>query len=120
LHEDLEHFRAASQELGFTAAVSKGAAGLVCARLLIQTARPLGGLIDQDIADSMRRCASASSERAAGSATTGARCSRPARCSTTWASCRGRHRIARGEAQSFEQRLARRGVSAHLRPTMVA
>jgi hypothetical protein len=41
LHEDLEHFRAASQQLGFTTAVSKGAAGLVCARLLIQTGRPL-------------------------------------------------------------------------------
>jgi hypothetical protein len=27
LHEDLEHFRAASHQLGFTAAVSKGAAG---------------------------------------------------------------------------------------------
>jgi hypothetical protein len=51
LHEDLAHFRAASQELGFTAAVSKGAAGLVCARLLIQTGRPLAGLTDQDIAD---------------------------------------------------------------------
>ena len=31
--------------------MSKGAAGLVCARLLIQTGRPLAGLTDQDIAD---------------------------------------------------------------------
>ncbi|MCA1677583.1 MAG: hypothetical protein LC777_00865 [Actinobacteria bacterium] len=50
LHDDLQRFRAASCELGFTSQVSKGAAGLVAARLLIQTGRPLMQLTDEDIA----------------------------------------------------------------------
>jgi len=50
LHTDLERFRAASRELGFTSQVSKGAASLVVARLLIQTGRTLAELTDEDIA----------------------------------------------------------------------
>jgi integrase len=121
LHEDLEHFRAASQELGFTTAVSKGAAGLVCARLLIQTGRPLRGLTDQDVADfdQALRDRQQRTGRGIGHYGRALFSTRSVLYHLGIVSRPPSHR-ARTEAQSFEQRLASRGVSARLRPTIVA
>jgi hypothetical protein len=121
LHEDLAHFRAASQELGFTAAVSKGAAGLVCARLLIQTGRPLAGLTDQDIADFDQALRERQQRTARGVGHYG-RALFSARSVLYHLGTISRppsHR-ARTEAQGFDELLARRGVTDQLRPTMVA
>jgi hypothetical protein len=49
LYDDLERFRAAARELGFTEAVSKACSCMIAARLLIQTGRPLAELTEQDI-----------------------------------------------------------------------
>jgi hypothetical protein len=121
LQVDLERFRAASRELGFTSQVSKGAAGLIAARLLIQTGRPLAELTDEDIAsfDAALRERQARTGRGTshyGCALFSARSvlyhlgilSRPPS-----------HR-ARTEAQSMEQRLGRWGVSDEIRPTLFA
>jgi hypothetical protein len=121
LHEDLEHFRAASQQLGFTAAVSKGAAGLVCARLLIQTGRPLHGLTDQDIADFDQALRERQQRTGRGISHYG-RALFSARSVLYHLGILSRppsHR-ARSEPQSFDERLARRGVTEQMRSTMVA
>jgi integrase len=121
LHEDLEHFRAASQELGFTAAVSKGAAGLVCARLLIQTGRPLHALTDHDIADfdHALRERQLRTGRGIGHYGRALFSTRSVLYHLGILSRPPSHR-ARTEAQGFDELLARRGVTDQLRPTMVA
>lgn len=121
LRGDLERFRATTRSLGFTSEVSKGAAGMVAARLLIQTGRPLAGLIDEDIAafaaalrDRQRRTGRSTAHY--GRALFATRSvlyhlgilSRPPTLH------------ARTEAESYEQRLKRFGVSDQLRPTFVA
>ena len=96
LHADLEQFRVASRELGFTAPVSKGAAGLVAARLLIQTGRRLAALTDEDIAAFDAALRERQVRTGRGTGHYGRRCSLRGRCSTTSASCRGRRRTAPG------------------------
>ncbi len=121
LQTDLEHFRATTLALGFTSDVSKGAAGMVAARLLIQTGRPLAGLTDADISEfdaalRARQLRTGRSTLHYGRALFATRSvlyhlgvlSRPP-------SLR-----ARTEAQGYDQRLERYGVSAQLRPTFVA
>jgi hypothetical protein len=49
LRDDLERFLTATRELGFAASVSRGATGLVAARVLIQTGKPLAGLTAEDL-----------------------------------------------------------------------
>ena len=49
LRDELERFRTATRELGFAASVSRGATGLVAARVLIQTGKPLAGLTAEDL-----------------------------------------------------------------------
>jgi len=120
LRGDLELFRATTRSLGFTTEVSKGAAGMVAARLLIQTGRPMAGLTDQDIAafdaalrDRQRRTGRPTAHY--GRALFATRSvlyhlgvlSRPPTLR------------ARTEAESYEQRLRRFGVSDQLRPTFV-
>jgi site-specific recombinase XerD len=49
LREDLERFLSAAEELGFAPSVSRGAACLIAARLLIQTGKPLTELTASDL-----------------------------------------------------------------------
>jgi site-specific recombinase XerD len=121
LHVDLEQFRVASRELGFTAPVSKGAAGLVAARLLIQTGRRLAALTDEDIAafDAALRARQARTGRGTGHYGRALFSTRSVLYHLGILSRPPSHR-ARTEAQSYEQRLARWGVSDQIRPTFVA
>lgn len=121
LHGDLQLFRAASCELGFTSQVSKGAAGLVAARLLIQTGRPLTQLTDEDIAafDAALRDRQARTGRSTSHYGRALFSTRSVLYHLGILSRPPSHR-ARTEAQSYEQRLARFGVSDQLRPTLVA
>lgn len=121
LHQDLEQFRAASEQLGFTATGAKSAAGLVCARLLIQTGRPLRALTDQDIADFDAALRERRRRTGRGISHYG-RALFHARSVLYHLGVLARpptHR-ARTEAQTFDQHLARFGVSDQVRPTMVA
>jgi integrase len=121
LHDDLQRFRAASCELGFTSQVSKGAAGLVTARLLIQTGRALTQLTDEDIAafDAALRDRQARTGRSTSHYGRALFSTRSVLYHLGILSRPPSHR-ARTEAQSYEQRLARFGVSNHLRPTVAA
>jgi hypothetical protein len=112
LHADLERFRAASAELGFTSQVSKGAAGLVAARLLIQTGRRLDELTDEDVAafDAALRDRHARTGRGTGHYGRALFSTRSVLYHLGILSRPPSHR-ARTEAQSYEQRLARWGVS---------
>jgi len=121
LHDDLEQFRVATRELGFTSQVAKGSAGLVAARLLIQTGRPLVELTDEDIG-----CFDAALLERQGR--TGRSTAHYGRALFSTRSVlyhlgilsRPPSHRARTEAQSYEQRLQRFGVSDHLRATLVA
>lgn len=121
LHTDLERFRAASLQLGFTSRVAKGAAGLVAARLLIQTGRPLDGLTDEDIAafDQALHERQTRTGRGTGHYGRALFSTRSVLYHLGILSQPPSHR-ARTEAQSLDQRLARWGVTDQIRPTMVA
>lgn len=121
LSGDLERCRGASQELGFTTQVSTGAAGLVAARLLIQTGRPLDGLTDEDIADfdQALRDRQTRTGRATGHYGRALFSTRSMLYHLGILSRPPSHR-ARTEAQSLDGRLMRWGVSDRLRPTFVA
>ena len=121
LQADLERFRAASEQLGFATKVAKSSAGLVTARLLIQTGRPLMQLTDEDIADfdAALRERQTRTGRPIGHYGRALFATRSVLYHLGVLSRPPSHR-ARTEAQSFEQRLARRGVSDQLRPTCVA
>jgi integrase len=121
LHRDLERFRAGARELGFAEPVCKGCACMIIARLLIQTGRQLDELTEQDIA----AFEAALRERGA---QTGRRIESYKRLLFSTRSVLYHlgvlprppaFRLA-GEAQSYEQRLVRWGVSDQLRPTFVA
>jgi len=121
LQTDLERFRAASRELGFTSQVSKGAAGLVAARLLIQTGRPLAELTDEDIGafDTALRDRQTRTGRGIDHYGRALFSTRSVLYHLGILLRPPSHR-ARAEAQSYEQRLAGWGVSDQLRPTFVA
>jgi integrase len=121
LYDDLERFRAAARELGFTEAVSKACACMIAARLLIQTGRALAELTEQDIVS----FEAALRERRA---QTGRRIAHYERLLFSSRSVLYHLGILSSppaypvavEAQSYEQRLVRWGVSDQLRPTFVA
>jgi len=121
LQGDLEQFRVASRELGFTSQVSKGAAGLVAARLLIQTGRGLTELTDNDIAafDAALRERQARTGRGTGHYGRALFSTRSVLYHLGILARPPTHR-ARTPAQGYEQRLAGWGVSDQLRPTFVA
>ncbi|MBA3262039.1 MAG: tyrosine-type recombinase/integrase [Thermoleophilaceae bacterium] len=121
LQGDLEQFRVASRELGFTSQVSKGAAGLVAARLLIQTGRGLADLTDDDIAafDAALRERQARTGRGTGHYGRALFSTRSVLYHLGILVRPPTHR-ARTPAQSYEQRLAGWGVSDQLRATFVA
>ncbi len=120
LHDDLELFRVTTQKLGFASEVSKGAAGMVAARLLIQTGRPLALLNDADIAE----FAAALRDR---ERRTGRGINHYGRALFATRSVlyhlgvlsRPPSLRARTETQSHDERLARWGVTDRLRPTFV-
>lgn len=121
LQADLERFRAASEQLGFATKVAKSSAGLVAARLLIQTGRALTQLTDQDIADfdAALRERQARTGRGIGHYGRALFATRSVLYHLGVLSRPPSHR-ARTEAQSFDERLARTGVTDQLRPTCVA
>jgi integrase len=121
LHGDLEHFRATTLALGFTSDVSKGAAGMVAARLLIQTGRPLAGLTDQDIA--VFDAALRDRQLRTGRSTAHYGRALFATRSVLYhlgVLARPPSLRARTETDGYDQRLERWGVSDQLRPTFVA
>jgi integrase len=121
LHPDLERFLAAARELGFAAKAAHGAAGLVAARVLIQSGHGLDALGTGDLAE----FETALDERDARSGR------RSGHYRRALASARSvlyhlgilaqppAPRAAR-PAQSFEGRLTRVGVPDWLRPTFLA
>jgi len=120
MHDDLERVRTTTEALGFTAEVSKGAAGMIAARLLIQTGQPLVGLTDQHISD----FAAALHER---HERTGRDPNHYSRALFSIRSVlyhlgmlsRPPTRRAVTDAESFDQRLLRFGVTDRIRPTFV-
>lgn len=121
LQADLERFRAASEQLGFATKVAKSSAGLVAARLLIQTGRALTQLTDQDIADfdAALRERQARTGRAIAHYGRALFATRSVLYHLGVLSRPPSHR-ARTAAQSLDERLARWGVTDQLRPTCVA
>ena len=121
LYGDLERFRTAARELGFTEAVSKACSCMIAARLLIQTGRALAELTEQDIAS----FEAALRERRA---QTRRRIAHYERLLFSTRSVLYHLGVLSqppayppaSEAQSYEQRLVRWGVSDQLRPTFVA
>jgi integrase len=121
LYRDLERFRAGARELGFSEAVSKACGCMIAARLLIQTSRALQELTEQDIAS----FEAALKERRA---QTGRRIAHYERLLFSTRSVLYHLGVLpqppayrpSSEAQSYEQRLVRWGVSDQLRPTLVA
>ena len=121
LHGDLERFRAAARELRFVEAACKNSACMVAARLLIQTGRPLRALTEEDLV--AFETALAEREARTGRATAHyARMVFQARSVLYHLGNLERPPGFRApaQAQTYEQRLARWGVSEQLRPTFLA
>jgi integrase len=118
LRDDLELFRATTLELGFTSDVSKGAAGQVAARLLIQTGRPLAELNDVDIA----AFAGALRDRQQRTGRPTAHYGRAlfaTRSVLYHLGVLSRPPSLRARTETHDERLARWGVTDQLRPTFV-
>lgn len=117
---DMQRFLAATRELGYADSGARGAAGLVCARLLIQSGRTLDDLTAGDLAE----FEAALDER---DQRTGRRSGHYRRMLFSTRSALyhlgifDRPPTARPAkpAQGFEQRLARAGVADWLRPTFL-
>lgn len=121
LRGDLEHFRATTRNLGFTSDVSKGAVGMVAARLLIQTGRPLAELTDEDIAAFDAALRDRQRRTGRGTAHYGRALFATRSVLYHWGILSRPPTLrARTEAESYEQRLQRFGVTNQLRPTFVA
>ncbi len=120
LEVDLEYFQRASRELGFATRVAKSAAGLVVARLIIQSGRSLAELTDEDIAefDSALRARQRRTGRPIAHYTRALFHARSV-LYHLGVLARPPSKPARTEAESYEQRLARWGVSDQIRPTLV-
>jgi integrase len=120
LHDDLELCRVTTENLGFTSEVSRGAAGMVAARLMIQTGRPLARLNDADIAEFATALRDREQRTGRGTGHYG-RALFATRSVLYHLGILSRPPSLRAktETQSWDERLTRWGVTAQLRPTFV-